>query len=211
MIRVRRGTCQNAVTLVEVVIASTISMMLMVVLWSMFAGGVRQFGVTQRHLEAVQVAQIVMEFVENDLMALIVDDVARETFFDSPSPLSEISFHVSRSDQAEGGLYVGEHVSYGIETVPGQSYGYFQRNGRSFSNMPLKSLVFEHFVEDWVADPARPNTQCFVRTTVTALDSSGRTEFTLVGLIAVDAVALRRRAPRWNPIPLQTVRLEAAP
>jgi len=206
------GHQRSAITLVEVVIAAAISTVLIAVLWQLFAGGVRQFSLTQRHLEAAQVAQLVLEFVENDLHASIIKDATQPTIFDDGTPRSTLSFFVSRNDLGRGGVYVGVPATYGIQRAEGKPFGYFTRNGRPQYQIPLRRLVFEPLVHEALDSlPERPRQNCFVRTTVTALDSSGTREFTLVGLLAVELVTRRRQGRYWNPIPLPAVRLEGAP
>ena len=49
-------------TLVEVMVAAAIAFMLMIVLWRLFVGTVKQFELSHGHLEAMQVGELVAEF-----------------------------------------------------------------------------------------------------------------------------------------------------
>ena len=197
------------VTLVEVMIASVISIMLLTVLWSLFSGSVRQFMTTQRHLQAMQVAQMVLEYVENDAQAMIVEDNKTPTILDDMSFRSNVTFYASRGDQADGGVYRGAKVSYGLKPIDGMPYFYFVRNGRTLYNMPLKKLSFEPIEKEALDSlPNKPKSVFFLRTVVVAMDSSFKGEFTLIGLTALDLVSRRKFGQHWNPSKLPCIRLD---
>ncbi len=207
--RVASGRRKRAVTLVEVMIASVISIVLLTVLWRLFSGSVRQFAATQRHLQAMQVAQLVLEYVENDLQAMIVEDSKTPTVLDDLSFRSSISFYASRGDQAEGGIYKGAKVSYGLKPIEGTPYFYFVRNGRTLYNMPLKRLSFQPIEKEALDSlPGKPKSIFFMRTVVVAMDSTREGEFTLIGLTALDLVSRRKLGRHWNPSKLPCIRLE---
>ena len=200
---------RSGVTLVEVMIASVISIMLLTVLWSLFSGSVRQFMTTQRHLQAMQVAQMVLEYVENDAQAMIVEDNKTPTILDDMSFRSNITFYASRGDQAEGGVYRGAKVTYSLKPINGTPYFYFVRNGRTLYNMPLKKLSFEPIEKEALDSlPNKPKSIYFLRTVVVAMDSSRKGEFTLIGLTALDLISRRRIGSRWNPSKIPCIRLD---
>ena len=193
----------------EVLVASTIAMMLMTVMWSLFSGGMKQFFKTQQHLEAMQVAQLSLEYIENDLHAMIVQDKDTPTLLDDMTPRSSISFHASRGDQASGGIYRGDRITYSVKSISGKPYFYFVRNGRILYNMPLKKLWFEPIEQSALDDaPDRPSKRFFLRTTIVAMDSTFNGEFTLVGLTALDMLCGRKRNEHWQQLSIPYIRIE---
>jgi hypothetical protein len=194
----------SGVTLMEVLVASTIAMMLMTVMWSLFSSGMKQFFLTQQHLEALQVSQMALEYIENDLHAMIVLDKDTPTLLDDMTPRNTVTFHASRGDQASGGLYMGAKIVYGLSSIEGTPYSYFVRNGRIMYNMPLKKLLFEPIKIAGLDGIDR----YFLRTTVIAMDSNMKSEYVLVGLTALDMLCLRKRNPHWQKIQLPYVRIE---
>ena len=210
---------KSGVTLMEVLVASSIAMMLMGVMWSLFSSGMKQFFLTQQHLEAMQVAQMSLEYIENDLHAMIVQNKDTPTLLDDMTPRDAISFHVSRGDQAAGGIYLGARVTYGVTPIAGTPYFYFVKNGRVMYNMPLKKLWFEPIAQSSLDNssglsPEAPNpvdvqgVRHFLRVTVVAMDSSMKSEFTLVGLTALDILCLRKRNHHWQQIEMPYIRIE---
>lgn len=209
----------RGVTLMEVLVASSIALMLMGVMWSLFSSGMKQFFLTQQHLESMQVAQMSLEYIENDLHAIIVQNKDTPTLLDDLTPRNSISFYVSRGDQAAGGIYQGAKVTYGVSPIEGTPYFYFVKNGRVMYNMPLKKLWFEPISHpsldsssdnapeaDGTEDPR--NYRQFLRVTVIAMDSNMKTEFTLVGLTALDMLCLRKRNRHWQQIEMPYIRIE---
>ena len=210
MISSRFGKKKSAMTLVEVMIATVVSFVLLSVLWRVFSGSLQQFYRTQRHLESMQVAQLIVEFVENDLQAMIVEDRDTETVLKNMEPRSSLKFHVSRGDQASGGIYFGQLVRYGLVPIDGTEYFYFQRNGRTLYNMPVKKLLFEPLeIPRLDSLPSRERKNFFIRTTVVALDSSLRGEYTLVALTGLELVSGRLSNGNWNETKIPCIRMQS--
>ncbi len=206
-----RDKRRRALTLVEVLMASAVGFVLLTVLWRLFSGSLQQFYRTQRHLESMQVAQMIVEFVENDLQAMIVEDGETPTVLENMSARSSITFYASRGDQAGGGIYFGKRVKYGLVPIEGTPYFYFQRNGRTLYNMPLKKLVFEPL--EVPAFHSLPNKKCnnyFMRTTVVAMDSTLRGEYTLVALTGLELISGRISNSHWNETKIPCIRLQSA-
>ena len=209
MIACRSLKEKNAMTLVEVMMAAVVSFVLLTVLWRIFSGSLQQFYRTQRHLESMQVAQLIIEFVENDLQAMIVEDKNTETVLKNMEPRSSLKFYVSRGDQASGGIYYGQLVKYGLVPIEGTDYFYFQRNGRTLYNMPVKKLVFEPLeVPALDSLPGKERKNYYIRTTVVALDSSLRGEYTLVALTGLELVSSRLKNGHWHETKIPCIRMQ---
>lgn len=194
-----RRVARRAVTLVEVMLASVVSMMLIIVLWRLFSGSMQQFANTQTNLEAMQVAQMVLEYVENDLHGLILQAPGDPSVLASTQP-QQLEFFVSRSagdTGPQGPIYRGERIRYAFVPPSGQPHGLLERNGKVMPGMTLKDLQFEVVEMDSLAGTK----QYFMKTTVTATDSQGRKSFTLQGIVGLDILSQTRNNPNWRPNP----------
>ena len=109
---------QKAITLVEVLVATTISFLLLTVLHRIFVSSVRQFTKTQEHLQAMQVAQLALEYIDNDLHGMILKDITNPRILSASQATNTVSFFVSEGGKNRGYVYHGEKVSYGLALLP---------------------------------------------------------------------------------------------
>ena len=186
---------QKAITLVEVLVATTISFLLLTVLHRIFVSSVRQFTKTQEHLQAMQVAQLALEYIDNDLHGMILKDITNPRILSASQATNTVSFFVSEGGKNRGYVYHGEKVSYGLAPVAGETYFHLKRKGKAMSHLPLKSLQFEAI--EIVSCSGEPH--FYLKTTVTGVDSLGKGEFTLVGLTALDIVTHSLLGKQWSP------------
>lgn len=190
---------RRAVTLVELLLASVVSMMLVIVLWRLFSGAMNQFHSTQTNLEAMQVAQLALEYIENDLHGIILQNPGDPSVLTS-TEAQKLDFFVSRSagdTGVQGPLYRGERITYGFQPADGKPYGLLMRNGKAMPNMRLKNLHFE--VVEMESLAGLP--QNYLRILVTATDIQGKKSFTLMGLVGLDILSQTRNNPNWQSNP----------
>ena len=179
-------------SLVETIVASSIALLLSIVIWGLFTGSVRLFSTSQKHLESMQVAQLVVEMIENDLHSLVLENKDDDSLLSSMKERKSLNFHLCRSGQRVGKLYVAEDVEYSLSQCSG---GFcLKRNGKLQEHLPLKRLLFKPIeVPSFDGKPTY-----YLRTVVTATDSNRKNEFTLVSQVALDRITKARLHSHWR-------------
>lgn len=194
----RRWT-RRAVTLVEILVASVVASMLLVVLWRLFYGSMHQFHHTQLNMEAMQVGQMALEYIENDVHGLILKGQADGSLLTTCRPKS-IDFRVARNagnTGPHGPIYACERVQYGFQPVDGKPFGLLTRQGKAMAGMRLKDIEFRVIEIQSLQDLPH----YFLRTTLTATDNQGRKDFTLQGIVALEIITHTRLGGEWQPNP----------
>ena len=79
--------------------------------------------------------------------------------------------------------------------VPGQAWSLFTRNGQAMREMRLTRLEFEPL--QTASMDGEPH--YFLRTTVTAVDATGKKSLTLVGVTALDRLTRSKLGRFWGP------------
>ncbi len=179
-------------SLVETLVASTIALLLSIVIWSLFSGSIRLFSNAQQHLEAMQVAQFIVEMVENDIHSLVLRDNEDQSVLSSMEARSKLEFFVCQSGQDSGNLYKAKSVKYSIVRCYG---GYcLKKNDKIYHHLPIKKLTFKP-VEIVSFDG---KASFFLQTIVTGTDQRRKDDFTLVSQVALDVITKARLFPKWK-------------
>ena len=95
-------------------------------------------------------------------------------------------------------------MTYGLQPVPGKSFSLLVRNGRPLKNIRLRTLEFkpltaQSWPPSWPPDGSgAPATHYFLQTTVTAVDDTGKKAFTLVSVVALEALTSARVGRYWQ-------------
>lgn len=187
-------------TAVELLVAIAAGTVFIMVMYSLLGGGVRAFTGTREKLEAVAIAQGVLEYVEYDLRRLMLANAEDESFFSDPAPRDTLTFVAAEPGLggATGVLFQGKTVEYSL--VPSGEPDVFlvKRNDRVLSNFTVSKLEFRPIRQGTPEDP-----RFYLQTVVTAVDTFGTRAFTLVSLLSLPDMARWAVEPYWqlNPRP----------
>jgi len=110
-----RFTGKRGITLVEVMVATVVAFLLLISIYRVLSVGVRSVHTGTSHLEAMQVAQAALEFIETDLRGMILRKRDDPMVIRSMEKRNTLSFYVSRTAPDQGLLkpvYRGEEVRY---------------------------------------------------------------------------------------------------
>lgn len=195
------STSRSGFSLVEIAIASAIGVTLLCIVISLTAQSAATILGTERHIEAMHVAQLNLERIEFDLQRLLLRTHADLRLLDraqlSADHDSIAWFTAETGPSGRDTVYQGRPVEYRA-VASGAGLFHLLRNGTAlpaalFRRLQMKVEQVAAFV------PGRK--LYFVRTTAVGLDLAQRKEFQLEVLTAVDAMCGWSGREDWNPNP----------